>query len=280
MTSHVHEDAKSITVRLESARAGPLGMGRAFTFDHVFDATSQQPEIFEEVAAPLVDAVLDGFNAVCFAYGQTGSGKTYTMHGASTKGDSRGLMVRSVERLLDGIKQRSSAQASYTVSCSFLQLYQETATDCLSRGSPPLRMREGDGGRVHVEGLRQEPISSIADAVRLIAAASSNRVTAGTNTNAESSRSHAVFTLKVTAELQGDEPGGGCGLSACAQPRFICDLAGSERRRTRTRADATARGVQHQQVALGAWQCDRGPRLQHSAHARAIPRLQAHSAPA
>ena len=117
VTSHVHEDAKSITVRLESARAGPLGMGRAFTFDHVFDATSQQPEIFDEVAAPLVDAVLDGFNAVCFAYGQTGSGKTYTMHGASTKGDSRGLMVRSVERLLDGIKQRSSAQASYTVSC-------------------------------------------------------------------------------------------------------------------------------------------------------------------
>ena len=100
-------------------------------------------------------------------------------------------------------------------------------------------MREGDGGRVHVEGLRQEPISSIADAVRLIAAASSNRVTAGTNTNAESSRSHAVFTLKVTAELQGDEPGGGCGLKRLRTTSLhLVDLAGSERQK-----DSNASGM-------------------------------------
>ena len=66
--------------------------------------------MFERVAAPLVDDVLDGYNAVIFAYGQTGSGKTFTMHGGATAatGESRGLMVRSVERVLEGIRAREA----------------------------------------------------------------------------------------------------------------------------------------------------------------------------
>ena len=66
-------------------------------------------------------------------------------------------------------------------------------------------MRESDGGRVHVENLSHEPIRTIDDAVRLIARGTANRTTAGTSTNAESSRSHAVFTLKLTAEMRGDD---------------------------------------------------------------------------
>lgn len=31
--------------------------------------------------APIVESVLEGYNACIFAYGQTGSGKTYTMLG-------------------------------------------------------------------------------------------------------------------------------------------------------------------------------------------------------
>ena len=89
------------------------------------------------------------------------------MHGASTKGDARGLMVRSVERLLDGMASRAE-HTTYNVSCSFLQLYQEIATDGLVRGGAPLRMRE-NGTRVHVEGLRSEPIVNLSEAMRLIA---------------------------------------------------------------------------------------------------------------
>jgi len=37
--------------------------------------------VFEEVAAPVVKGVLEGFNGTIFAYGQTGSGKSFTMEG-------------------------------------------------------------------------------------------------------------------------------------------------------------------------------------------------------
>jgi replication-associated recombination protein RarA len=49
-----------------------------FEFDKMFECSTPQSEIFQEVK-PLVDLVLNGFNAAIIAYGQTGGGKTYTM---------------------------------------------------------------------------------------------------------------------------------------------------------------------------------------------------------
>ena len=50
-----------------------------FKFNRVFDNSSNQNEIFDIVAKPVVNNCLDGYNGTIFAYGQTGSGKTYTM---------------------------------------------------------------------------------------------------------------------------------------------------------------------------------------------------------
>lgn len=46
-----------------------------FNFDRIFGPESTQVEVFEETAVPLVQDVLDGYNATIFAYGQTGTGK-------------------------------------------------------------------------------------------------------------------------------------------------------------------------------------------------------------
>jgi hypothetical protein len=45
-----------------------------FKFDRIFWTDTTQDDIFESVAKPQIDHVLQGFNACCFAYGQTGSG--------------------------------------------------------------------------------------------------------------------------------------------------------------------------------------------------------------
>ena len=62
--------------------------GRNGTTRKVFDyptATlppeSSQTEVYETVAAPLVEQFVEGFDVDLICYGQTGSGKTYTMFG-------------------------------------------------------------------------------------------------------------------------------------------------------------------------------------------------------
>ena len=41
-----------------------------FKFDRVFDQQTQQEEVFDVVAKPVVQSALDGYNGTIFAYGQ------------------------------------------------------------------------------------------------------------------------------------------------------------------------------------------------------------------
>ena len=54
-----------------------------FKLDSVFSPDADQRGVYEEVGAPQVERVLQGFNATILAYGQTGSGKTFTMYAIS-----------------------------------------------------------------------------------------------------------------------------------------------------------------------------------------------------
>jgi kinesin family protein 18/19 len=52
---------------------------QTFAFDRVFDETTTQGDVYESTTKPLLDSVLDGYNATVFAYGATGCGKTHTI---------------------------------------------------------------------------------------------------------------------------------------------------------------------------------------------------------
>ena len=54
---------------------------KVFTFDTVYDWTSRQDNVFGEVAYPIIENVMEGYNGTIFAYGQTGTGKTFTISG-------------------------------------------------------------------------------------------------------------------------------------------------------------------------------------------------------
>ena len=43
-----------------------------FAFDHVFDETASQADVFEKTTESIVEGVLDGINCSVFAYGATG----------------------------------------------------------------------------------------------------------------------------------------------------------------------------------------------------------------
>ncbi|KAL6548776.1 TRAFAC class myosin-kinesin ATPase superfamily [Orobanche gracilis] len=209
--------------------------GQTFTFDSIADIDSKQIDIFELVGAPLVENCLAGFNSSVFAYGQTGSGKTYTIWGASNallEEEQQGLAPRVFRRLFERIAEEQIKQADrqlvYMCRCSFLEIYNEQITDLLDPSQKNLQIREDVKTGVYVENLREECVTSMKDVSKLLIKGLSNRKTSATCVNAESSRSHSVFTCVV--ESRGKSAADG--LSCFKMSRInLVDLAGSERQK-------------------------------------------------
>ena len=103
----------------------------AFRFTNVFPEQASQDEVFERVAAPVIETCLAGYNGTIFAYGQTGSGKTYTMSGGDSW-EERGLIHRVFSRLFESLKQREG-EMEFSVYASYLEIYKENGYDLLDR---------------------------------------------------------------------------------------------------------------------------------------------------
>uniref|UniRef100_A0A0G4HM87 Kinesin motor domain-containing protein n=1 Tax=Chromera velia CCMP2878 TaxID=1169474 RepID=A0A0G4HM87_9ALVE len=125
-----------------------------FTYDNVFDQSSTTSSIFEKVARPICDSVMEGFNGCVFAYGQTTSGKTFTMSGDADT--SPGLIPLSVRHLF-AMKRRLETQGRrLTLYASYFEIYNEQFVDLFA---------ESGGGAGGVPGssprelkLREDPL--------------------------------------------------------------------------------------------------------------------------
>lgn len=223
-------------------KTGPSSVeiqGQGFTFDSVADEASTQEDIFRLVGLPLVENCLAGFNSSIFAYGQTGSGKTYTMWGPlfalsdESASRERGLTPRVFELLFSRIKEEqakhSDKQLMYNCCCSFLEIYNEQITDLLDPMQKNLQIREDVGtASVYVESLTKEFVFTIHDVTQLLVKGLANRRTEATAANADSSRSHCVFTCFIKSESKNLVDGSS--LSRTSRINLV-DLAGSERQK-------------------------------------------------
>ncbi|GMY32137.1 kinesin-like protein KIN-12B [Fagus crenata] len=234
---HTDRDEGDLIVQKTSTDSLSIN-GHTFTFDSVADVEATQKDIFELIGAPLVENCLAGFNSSVFAYGQTGSGKTYTIWGPANaleenlSNDQQGLTPRVFERLFSRISEeqikQSEQQLSYQCQCSFLEIYNEQVTDLLDPNQKNLLIREDVKSGVYVENLTEEYVSTMKDVTRLLMKGLSNRRTGATSINAESSRSHTVFTCVVESRCKSKADG----LSTCKTSRInLVDLAGSERQK-------------------------------------------------
>jgi kinesin family protein C1 len=211
-----------------------------FSFDRVFAPGSSQGAVFEDVA-DLVTSVLDGYNACVLAYGQTGSGKTFTMEGGLNSGgsgsceasgeaadDELGIIPRSVAKLFAAARQRQAAQGWVTdLQVSHLEVYNDEIRDLLAGAGEKLGgmgcvKHDLARGHTDVANLSSHAVADPPAALALLRAAAANRRVAATKLNARSSRSHAVFWLKVTSR----HPASG---AVRAGSLVLVDLAGSER---------------------------------------------------
>jgi len=205
---------------------------KKFTFDRVFGHKSQQEDVYKAVVGPLINQVMQGYNCTVFAYGQTGTGKTHTMEGKTGTGvpidkdPQAGIIPRALNALFDNLHK--SGATEWSVRVSFLELYNEEIFDLLSAQDDHTKLRLYDDGvrkgSVVIQGLEEVQVQDKQEVYRILERGSDKRRTAETKMNANSSRSHTVFTVTVFINQQSID---GDDMLKIGKLNLV-DLAGSE----------------------------------------------------
>ncbi|GBG24944.1 Kinesin-related protein 4 [Hondaea fermentalgiana] len=233
---------------------------KTWTFDHVFDESSTNVDVFQDTVADLVPRVLEGYHGTALVYGQTSSGKTYTMFGGDGKDAEVGAVQLGLEALFAAIAQRRNSHA-FSVELSYVEVYNEVIGDLLAPSSgedvggnfrtPPRRtgpkrtpnsfqtppsqrgtprtqgavsVRDDLKGGVTLSALRK-PAGSVAEAMSILQEGASKRHVSSTGMNERSSRAHTILMVHVSSVSLTDSS------KLSAQLNFV-DLAGSESMRT------------------------------------------------
>lgn len=183
-------------------------------FDAVYGGESTQEQLFREIA-PGIDSVLNGYNCTVFAYGQTGAGKTHTMMGTP---NDPGIIPRIARDLLRRLDNDAETQ-QWSVTMSYLEIYNEKVNDLLDARSVDLPVREDITRTIFVPGLTQRAVHSFGDFSAIYEQAAAGRKSASTALNAHSSRSHAVLSLTVRRKTA---------TAVSTSKLHLIDLAGSE----------------------------------------------------
>ncbi|KAL8130116.1 hypothetical protein V2J09_019271 [Rumex salicifolius] len=211
------------------------GQKYPFTFDKVFNPEASQNDVFVEISQ-LVQSALDGYKVCIFAYGQTGSGKTYTMMGRPDSFEQKGLIPRSLEQIFQTSQSLSAQGWKYKMQASMLEIYNETIRDLLSTNrssSETIRVensvpgkqysiKHDANGNTYVSDLTIVDVCSIKEVSSLLSQAAQSRSVGKTQMNEQSSRSHFVFTLRISGVNENTE-------QQVQGVLNLIDLAGSER---------------------------------------------------
>lgn len=141
----------------------------------------------------MICSVLDGYNVCIFAYGQTGSGKTYTMEGPE---NDRGVYYRAVEEMFKSIKERTQ-NYEYNLEISLMEIYNEQIRDLFCSQNKKLEIKQGQNG-AYVQDLTWIEVTNYYEVERYLDSGSKIRAVAATNLNEHSSRSHLIYSIKIT----------------------------------------------------------------------------------
>ncbi|XP_014206382.1 kinesin-like protein KIF3A [Copidosoma floridanum] len=196
-----------------------------FSFDAVFDCTSTQVDIYNEIARPVIDKVLRGYNGTIFAYGQTGTGKTYTMIGSNNSPRSRGIIPNSFAHIFGFIAKAKDNQ-KFLVRATYLEIYNEEIRDLLNKDqNQKLDLKERPDVGVYVKDLSGYVVNNADDLDKIMSIGNRNRITGATAINTCSSRSHVIFTITIESSQVGKDDQQHVKMGKL----HLVDLAGSER---------------------------------------------------
>ncbi|XP_075035038.1 kinesin-like protein KIF22 isoform X1 [Mixophyes fleayi] len=194
-----------------------------YQFDAFYGEAANQRDIYIGSVFPILPHLLIGQNASVFAYGPTGAGKTHTMLGNPNQ---PGVIPRAVKDLLQMTRAASSTTEeenwTYTLTMSYVEIYQEKVMDLLEPKNKDLPIREDKDHKILIPGVTQKTITTFSDFDEHFIPASQNRTVASTKLNDRSSRSHAVLLIKVQKNQQVPP------FRQLTGKFYLIDLAGSE----------------------------------------------------
>ncbi|KAL7072402.1 hypothetical protein ACQ4LE_008641 [Meloidogyne hapla] len=243
-----------------------IGRDKSFTYDFVFSDKSTQEGVYTVCIHNLLVGAFDGYNATVLAYGQTGSGKTYTMgtcfDANQSNVDTTGIIPRAARHLFEGIEEKKLAaktngavEPTFELNVQFIELYNEEIIDLLSddrsRNTVIRIQQDPVRNEIGLKGATWKPVKSALDIMTALKAGALNRTTAATNMNKQSSRSHAIFTVKLkqtrVVPMEGsedDSPKQQSELEVLHAKFHFVDLAGSERlKRTGATGNRAKEGI-------------------------------------
>ncbi|XP_066433936.1 kinesin-like protein KIF19 [Eleutherodactylus coqui] len=221
---------------------------RTFVFDEVLDQCASQDCVYESTTKSLVEGIVSGYNATVFAYGPTGTGKTYTMLGMDS---DPGIFIRTLNDLFRTIKEISD-RTDYSVSLSYLEIYNELIRDLLNPSSGFLELREDAKGNVQIAGITEFFTHDAEEAIVLLKKGNRNRTQEPTAANKTSSRSHAVLQVTVKHRSKSHNVHDEVRIGKL----FMIDLAGSERAaQTQNRGQRMKEGAHINRSLLALGNC-------------------------
>ncbi|KAF3632786.1 Kinesin-1-like protein PSS1 [Capsicum annuum] len=232
-----------------------------FTFDRVFYQGSEQADIYEFLALPIVQGAVDAINGTIITYGQTGAGKTYSMEGPSIvdcENKKKGLLQRVVDGLFDAIVN-SEKPSKYTIKLSMVEIYMEkvrfeslslvpeeisrfisiaitqhrfihkhafklsiSLRDLFDLSKDNIQIKESKVHGIILNGATEVAISNSTEALQSLSSGIANRAVGETQMNMSSSRSHCLYIFTVQQDFAKDK-----------RTKFgkliLADLAGSEK---------------------------------------------------
>jgi len=208
---------------------------KIFNFDYLLDPQIQQNNVYGLVAQDVVEGVLRGYNGTIFAYGQTGTGKTHTMLGIPDDINKQGIIPRALEHIFEAAA--NDTKYNYEIRIAYLQIYMEILQDLIQPSNTDIKIRESPESGVFITGNTWISVKSVENCLNVLTNAEKNRTFAFTTLNATSSRSHAVFIVKLEKRLKLtidqvetlEKQNSLTNTSIVTSILYLVDLAGSER---------------------------------------------------
>lgn len=135
-----------------------------------------------------------------------------------------GIIPRALSHLFEELRL---AEVEFSMRASYLELYNEELSDLLASGEMnQIRIYDEPNkkGSIIVQGLEEIPVHNTSDVYKLLAKGQERRKMAPTLMNAQSSRSHTIFSILVHIKENGID---GEDLIKTGKLNLV-DLAGSE----------------------------------------------------